>query len=124
MTAAPRSAASEMAGYLHRNAARSAGADAITGRGDLVADVKAGRQKLATVKDDDLPDAVRALSPQQRQALIDKQLAERKQLNGRLAELLKKRDNYVANARKNAPRPKADSFDRAIEETLRVQIKR
>src|SRR5581483_11261449 len=107
-----------------RNAARSAGADAITGRGDLVADVTAGRQKLAAVKDEDLPDAVRALNPLQRQALIDRQLAERKQLNGRLGELLKKRDAYLADARKNAPRPKADSFDRVVEETLRVQIKR
>ena len=44
-----------MAGYMSRNAAKNGG-EAITGAGDLVADVKAGRQKLATVKDDELPD--------------------------------------------------------------------
>ena len=43
--AAPASVATEMAGYLSRKAAKNSG-EAITGAGDLVADVKAGRQKL------------------------------------------------------------------------------
>ena len=36
--------------------------------GDLVADVTSGRQKLDSVKDDDLPDNLRTLKPEQRQA--------------------------------------------------------
>ena len=42
----------------------------------------------------------------------------------RMAELVKKRDAYVADQRKNAPAKPADSFDRAVAETLKVQIKR
>ncbi len=119
---APRAVASEMAGYLNKSGSRMN--EAVTGRGDLVADVTSGRQKLDSVKDDDLPDNLRTLKPEQRQAAIDKNAAERKTLNDRMAELVKKRDAYVADQRKNAPAKPADSFDRAVAETLKVQIKR
>ncbi len=124
VAAAAPTVASDMAGYLTKYSARTGGAEAITGRGDLVADVAAGRQRLSTVRDEDLPDSLRRLSAAERQALIDKQMAERKQLNGRLAELIKRRDQYVANARKKAPASPASSFDRVVEETLRTQLTR
>ncbi len=122
ITAAPRSVASEMAGYLSKSGGRSGAA--VTGRGDLVGDVTSGRQKLDGVKDEDLPDNLRALKPVQRQAEIDKNAAERKTLNARMADLVKKRDAYVEQQRKNAPARPANSFDRAVAETLKVQIKR
>jgi hypothetical protein len=122
LAAAPRSVASEMAGYLNKSGGRMN--EAVTGRGDLVADVASGRQKLDSVKDDDLPDNLRALKPEQRQAALDKNGAERKVLNDRMAELIKKRDAYAAEQRKKAPARLADSFDRAVAETLKVQIKR
>ena len=122
IAAAPRAVASEMAGYLNKSASRTG--EAVTGRGDLVADVTAGRQKLDSVKDDELPDDLRALKPEQRQAAIDRNSAERKTLNDRMAELVKKRDAYVLAQRKSAAGKPADSFDRAVAETLKVQIKR
>jgi hypothetical protein len=123
VAAAPRAIASDMAGYMARNAAKTAG-EAITGAGDLVADVKAGRQKLGSVKDEDLPDSVRNMKPAARADFIDKQLAERNTLNERMAALVKQHDRYVLEQRKTSPVKTADSFDRAVEETLRVQIKR
>ena len=122
LAAAPRPVASEMAGYLSKSASRTG--EAVTGRGDLVADVAAGRQKLDSVKDEDLPDTIRALKPEQRQAAVDKNSAERKSLNARMTELVKKRDAYVLEQRKSAPGKPADSFDRAVAETLKAQIKR
>src|SRR5665213_1115229 len=109
LAAAPAPVATEMAGYLSRNAARTG--EAVTGRGDLVADVNAGRQKLDGMKDDDLPDAFRTMKPAERQAAIDKNTAERKTLNAHLAELVRKRDPYVEQQRSNAPTQPADSFD-------------
>jgi Mg-chelatase subunit ChlD len=123
LAAAPRAVASEMAGYLSRYAKQAPGA-AITGAGDLVADVSSGRQKLGMIKDDDLPDRLRTMPPAERQALIEQQTAKRKALNERMADLVKKRDRYVAEQRSKAPARPADSFDRAVEETLRAQIKR
>ena len=36
----------------------------MTGRGDLVTDVTSGAQKLDSVKDEDLPDTLRAMKPE------------------------------------------------------------
>ena len=121
--AAPAPVAAEMSGYLARNAAKSAGA-AITGAGDLVADVKAGRQKLDEVKRDELPDRLRGMNEDERRAFVDTQMAERKALNDRMAALVKKRDRYVHEQAAKAPKPAADSFDRAVAETLKAQVKR
>ena len=123
VAAAPPAVASDMAGYMARNAAKTSG-EAITGAGDLVADVNAGRQKLTAVRDDDLPDQVRKMDAAERQAFIDGQAARRKTFNERMAALVKQRDRYVLDQAKKAPTRTADSFDRAVEETLRVQIKR
>jgi hypothetical protein len=121
VAAAAPAQASEMASYLNKRAMRSS--EAVTGDGDLVSDVASGRQKLAAIKDDELPEQLRALRPEQRAAELDKQMTDRKALNEKLAALVAKRDKYVAEARDKSP-PKASSFDRAVEETLRAQIKR
>ena len=121
VAAAPVAVATEMAGYMARNAAKSG--DAITGAGDLVADVKNGRQKVASLKDDDLPDEVRAMNAEERQSFVDKQMAKRRTLNERMAALVKQRDRYVLEQAKKAPKPAGDSFDRVVADTLRSQVK-
>jgi len=122
VAAAAPAVASEMAGYLSKSGGRAG--IAVTGRGDLVADVTSGQQKLDSVKDEDLPDAFRAMKRAERQAAIDKSMAERQALNARMAALVKQRDQYVFEQRKNAPAKLADSFDRAVADTLKAQIKR
>jgi uncharacterized protein YegL len=119
--AAAPAQASEMASYLNKRAKVSS--EAVTGGGDLVSDVAAGRQKLAAVKDEELPDNLRALKPEQRMDELDKQMKQRKALNEKLAALVAKRDRFVAEARDKAP-PRASSFDRVVEDTLKAQIKR
>ena len=52
----------------------------------------AGRQKLGGVKDEELPDDLRALKPQQRAAELDEQMKDRKALNEKLAALVAERD--------------------------------
>ncbi len=122
--AAPAPVASDMAGYLNKRSANAKVAAAVTGDGDLIADVTEGRQNLSAVKDDELPENLRKLSPTERQALIDKQVAERNALNAKLTELVKKRDQHVAEQQAKQPKAPADSFDRAVETTLKAQIKR
>ncbi|HTG04940.1 MAG TPA: vWA domain-containing protein [Bradyrhizobium sp.] len=121
VAAAAPSQASEMASYLNKRARVSS--EAVTGHGDLVSDVAAGRQKLAAVKDDELPDNLRALKPEQRMDELDKQMKQRNALNQKLSALVAKRDKFVAEQRDKAP-PKASSFDRVVEDTLKAQIKR
>jgi hypothetical protein len=126
--AAPAPVASEMATYMSKRAYATASAggvaEAVTGDGDLVTDVKSGRQALDKLKEDELPDSFRKLSADERKAFIEQQLASRKVLSDRMAELVKKRDAHVADQRKKAPAKPGDSFDRVVEETLRTQLKR
>jgi hypothetical protein len=117
--------AADMAGYLNRQSRISASAGVITGDGDLVSDVASGRQDLAAIKEDELPDNLRSLKPQERREQIAKRLNERGKINERMTELVKKRDAFVAEQQKQqlAGKP-ADSFDQAVQKTLRAQIKR
>jgi uncharacterized protein YegL len=121
VAAAAPAQASEMASYLNKRARVSS--EALTGAGDLVSDVAAGRQKLATLKDDELPENMRALKPEQRVDELNRQMKQRNALNEKLAALVAKRDKFVAEARDKTP-PQATSFDRVVEDTLKAQIKR
>jgi hypothetical protein len=122
VAAAAPSSASDMASYLNKRAKVSS--EAVTGDGDLVSAVASGRTSIASVKDDELPDALRKLTPEQRKAEIDKQTQTRKSLNEKLAALVQKRDAFVADKKRSTAPAKTSSFDRAVEETLRVQTRR
>ena len=113
--------ASEMASYLNKRARVSS--EAVTGDGDLVSDVAAGRQKLSAVKDDELPASLRAMKPEQRADELTRQMKQRNELNEKLTALVAKRDKFVADARDKTP-SNASSFDRVVEDTLKAQIKR
>src|SRR5437868_74278 len=121
VAAAAPAQASEMASYLNKRAKVSS--EAVTGDGDLVSDVTAGRTSFSAVKDEDLPASLRAMKPEQRIVEVNRQMSQRKALNEKLAALVAKRDKYVADQRAKAP-PKASSFDRVVEDTLKAQIKR
>ncbi len=124
VASAPRSSASDMASYINKRAMRAGSAEAVTGGGDLVADVAAGRQKLDTVIDENLPESMRGLSAAERHAQVERNLNARRRLNERLSTLIAERDTFIAAQRSKMARHTGDSFDRAIEQTLRMQIKR
>ena len=121
VAAAAPAAATDMASYLNKRSV--AASEAITGGGDLVSDVSSGRRKLDSVKDEELPEALRKLAPEQRAAMLDEKLKTRATLNARLTKLVAQRDAFVAERRAKAP-PKQSSFDRVVEETLKKQIAR
>jgi len=110
-----------MASYLNKRS--KATSEAVTGDGDLVADVSADRNSFSAIKDEDLPDNLRAMKPEQRMDEVNKQMNQRRELNEKLSRLVAMRDKYVAEARAKAP-AKGSSFDRVVEDTLKAQIKR
>ncbi|UZE49749.1 vWA domain-containing protein [Rhodopseudomonas sp. P2A-2r] len=121
VAAAAPAQASDMASYINKRARSTS--EAVTGGGDLVSDVAAGKQKLDGVREDELPDSLRRLAPEQRAAELETQMTARKALNAKLAALVQKRDSYVAVQRDKAP-AKTSSFDREVEATLKAQLKR
>jgi hypothetical protein len=123
--ATPAPVASDMAGFMAKRAARPGrSAEAITGEGDLVGDVANGRQSLSSLPESQLPEDLRRMAPADRQTHIERQMSERRALNQQLSELVSRRDRHIVDARSKAPRPAGDSFDRAVERTLRSQIAR
>lgn len=118
--AAP-SAASDMASYGVRASAPAA-RSVVTGEGDLVADVIAGRKRLAEVGRDELPSEYRDLDATKLAAAIEAKKAERSKLQSELATLVEKRD-AVLEAEKAKTATGKDGFDRVVEETVRRQVK-
>lgn len=122
VAAAAPASASDMASYLNKRSKISS--EAVTGDGDLVSAVASGRATLGGVKDEELPDHWRKLSPEQRKSELARQTQARKALNDKLATLVQKRDAFVAEKKRTTAPAKTSSFDRAVEETLRAQTKR
>lgn len=116
---APAPAASDMASYMRKEGKREY--KAITGDGDLVSDVLAGKQALENLRDEERPDEWRGKSIEEQKRAIEAQAEKRKQLAAKMDELVKQRDSYIAAQAKAAPR--SDSFDAVVKETLRSQIK-
>lgn len=118
--AAP-AAASDMASYEIRPAAPAA-RSVVTGGGDLVADVQAGRADLADVDRDELPEDVRGLSPAELEAAVKAKIAERERIQGEIADLVAKRDAFLAESAAKAGAAEGDSFDGAIRQTIARQM--
>lgn len=122
VAAAPRSTGSDMAGYLNR---KLKAGEAVTGDGDLVADVTQGRRAMGSIPITELPEPMRGLSIADREKRVQELNMMRQQLTKEMTELVNKRDAFVRDKRNStaAGQPK-DSFDQAVADTLRSQIKR
>jgi hypothetical protein len=96
--------------------------EVVTGDGDLVADDAAGLARLDQIKEDGLLPGLRELPKPERRAALEQQLNERKELNAKLADLVARRDTYIA-AQRSKQQPKTSSFDQAVAATLKAQIK-
>jgi len=119
VAAAPSSTATDIAVYQNK-----VGRGVVSTDGDLVADTASGRIKLESVPDAELPETLQKLSPSARKTEVERQSAERKALDDKLSELVRKRDEHAAAERRKEPaETRRDSFDQVVEETLRMQIK-
>ena len=87
---------------------------------DLVQKAEAGA-RVATVAEAELPEALRALPAAQRQAALDRAVAERKTLKAKILALSKQREQYLAQQR--AKNGKAAGLDAAVSAALARQIK-
>lgn len=87
---------------------------------DLVQKAEAGA-RVATVAEAELPEKLRALPAAQRQAALDRAVAERKTLKAKILTLSRQREHYLAQQRANSG--KAAGFDGAVSAALARQIK-
>lgn len=90
--------------------------------GDLLQSIENNSIRLDAVKDDDLPEDLKKLSPAARQKEIDRRLVERKKMRDEILVLSKQRDSFLQEAKKKSGRQ--DGFDAAVSDALREQMTR
>lgn len=87
---------------------------------DLVDAAKKKDFKLDDIKDEELPEELKKLSPEERKAFIDTKAKERKEVQEKIVELGKERDAYI-KAELKKQKPQGDEFDQVILKTLQRQ---
>jgi hypothetical protein len=101
---------------------KSAGSAAVVAEGDLVADLDAGKVDLARIKEEELPTELEGKEAKDREAIVQAKLAERKQIEAKISNLLKKRSDYPAAEQAKLVRiGKANSFDAQVFEIVKQQ---
>jgi hypothetical protein len=89
---------------------------------DLIDALREKRVKLEELKEEQLPEEVKKLPPEERKAYLDRKAKEREDLRAKIVDLSKKRDEFLAAELKK--RGAKDSFDSSVLEALSEQAGR
>jgi uncharacterized protein YegL len=102
---------------------RLARKEVITGGGDLVSDIANNITALDRVKDNELPIELKDKSASERKVWIESRLQQRQRLQEKMSGLITKRDTFIVEDKKKTAKTRTtDSFDQAVEDTLKVQL--
>lgn len=89
---------------------------------DLTSGIVSGKVKLNDIPEDQLPEELQKLKPEERQAYVDKLAKEREAIQKKIKELGEKRDAYIAEERKKQSEAEKDkALDSAVIESIRKQ---
>lgn len=91
---------------------------------DLVDAVKAQKVKLSEVKEEELPEEMRTLAPEKREAYVEEKQKERADVQARVSELSKERDAYIAAERAKMAQSGTNTLDTAIIKAVRSQAQK
>ena len=116
-------AANATAGSSVQRAASKAGANYENSTWDLVDAVNNGKVDLAKADDNDLPDTMKGMTPEQRKAFIESQTKKREDLRSQINKLVAERETFVADQQKNEAADGTKTLDAAVTESLREQLK-
>jgi len=86
---------------------------------DLIDGIREKRVRLEDLKEEQLPEELKKMTPEERKAHIEKKSKEREELRAKIVELSKKRDEFLAQELKK--RGAKDSFDSSVLEALSEQ---
>lgn len=88
---------------------------------DLCDACRLGKIKLEDLREDQLPEALRAMSLAERKAYIDKTIRQRQEIQKKVQELSAARDTYIAEQQRNLAAQPAETLDARIIDTVRQQ---
>ncbi len=101
--------------------AAAPGANAHWG-GDLIGAVEEGSKKLSDLKDEDLPEEMKKMTPEEREKFVAAKIAERAELRKKIEELDAKRAQYLKD--ELAKLGSKDGFDSAVQKAIHEQAER
>jgi Mg-chelatase subunit ChlD/DNA-binding transcriptional regulator YdaS (Cro superfamily) len=115
--AAPEEDAASRLSFLAK-----AGGRVNSGRADLVDAVTEGSVDAKNLAPEVLPEPLRQLSPEAREAFVEEKSEQREQLKQQISEVSRKRDAWVeAEQRRRAEAGEADGFDQQVLDAIRSQ---
>jgi len=120
--------ASAEAGALHYEAEAKAdravakAASARHSEDDLIDAIREKRARLEDLKEEQLPEELKKLKPEERKAYLETKGKEREEIRTKIVELSKQRDEFLASELKK--RGAKDSFDSSVLEALSEQAAR
>jgi Mg-chelatase subunit ChlD len=117
-TDAPAAAAADRLGF------NNAQAKAIQGEGDLIQDLRDDRVKLDEVAAKDLPQAMQKMNLDEQKAYLAQQSAQRADVQSKIAELTRKRQEYLNAENKKSAANNKDSFDAKVAEIVKDEASR
>ena len=91
---------------------------------DLLSDIKSGKVKLDSLKDEELPEDLRKLPKEKRQAYLDEIEKKRDKLREEARDLSKKRDDFTKKKLEEEGKKAKEGFDQKVEELLKKQAKK
>ncbi len=91
---------------------------------DLVDKCKDRSIDLEKAKDEELPAEMKGMSIEERKAFVAKKTAEREAVQKEIAELAKKRDEFIAAELKKSGEKNESSLDAAVKEAIRTQAEK
>jgi len=91
---------------------------------DLIDAIKEKKVKLEDLKDDELPDDLRKMKPEERKAHLEKLEKKRDELTKKATDLDKKRTDFIDKKLKDDKKGGKDGFDNQVIEMLRSQAKK
>lgn len=94
------------------------------GARELVDDCQNGRVKLAEVKEGELPEELKKLSPAEREKLVQSRVARRQEVQAQINELSAKRQAHLAEEMKKAAQEGRSNLDLPIYECVKSQAAR
>lgn len=91
---------------------------------DLVDADKEGRLDVAKLSEDELPDEMKKMTPDERHAFVDKKAKERAELSKKIAELNAEREKFVAAELKKRGEESPDTLDAAMVKAVQTQAEK
>ncbi len=121
VAAASQPAAAAAGAPVQRALAKSSGLYR-NGLWDLVDATKDGYVKLEELKEEELPEAMRELKPEEREAYVEEQAKKREEIQKQIQTLNVDREKFVAEKRKEQVGEKGNTFDEAMINAVREQF--